>query len=140
MVNVLDQYEPMYFQIDCFNYFLIWKFTSLVSLEREDSALSDTEVSKKNFQPKQKNGLRVVAPFRRQIHSYWKCYCGKRFSVFCQWTEPVRSSLLQLKLISVQRNKIVVDIACNEPYLITNKIFLHNRPASNINPLQVKTI
>ena len=63
MVNILDQYEPMYFQTDCFNFFPIWKLTSLVSLERGDSALSYGEVSKKISMQKKFFGLTGVAPF-----------------------------------------------------------------------------
>ena len=60
--NILDEYEPMYFQIDCFHFFGDPKLKSLVSLERGDSVLSYREVIKK-LPGKNFFGLRVVAPF-----------------------------------------------------------------------------
>ena len=44
MVNILDQYEPMYFQIATFNLFHGSKLKILVSLERGDSGLLYKEV------------------------------------------------------------------------------------------------
>ena len=44
MANILDQYEPMYFQIDTFTNFQEFKLKILVSLERGDSGLLYQEV------------------------------------------------------------------------------------------------
>ena len=44
MVNILDQYEPMYFQIDTFTIFQGSKLTILVLLERGDSVLLQKEL------------------------------------------------------------------------------------------------
>ena len=54
--------------------------------------------------------------------------------VSVNWAGTIKFTSVLSVLFSVQRNKIIVGIVCNEPYLITNKIFLHNRLASNINP------
>ena len=46
VVNILAQYQPMYFQIDCFHFFSDQNLKNLVALERRDSG-------KRNFQAKQ---------------------------------------------------------------------------------------
>ena len=44
MANILDQYEPMYFQIDRYEEFLAWNFKILEFQESGESILSYKEV------------------------------------------------------------------------------------------------